>query len=51
MIIMKGNKYQVIDTQTKEVLEEFEFVEGDRKSIAKAKEDAIKANSEWKTSK
>ena len=48
---MKGNKYQVIDTQTKEVINEFEFTEGDRKSTAKAKEDAIKANSEWKANK
>lgn len=51
MIIMKGNKYQVIDTQTKEVLEEFEFIEGNKKSALEAKGKAIEANKEWKDSK
>lgn len=47
MIVLQGNKWVVMDTSTKAVVSEHPFTSDYEK--AKAKEFALKSNSEWKS--
>jgi hypothetical protein len=48
MIVMQGNKFVVMDANTKEVISEHEFT--DDYSMKKAKEAAMGSNNQWKGS-
>lgn len=49
MILLKPNKWVVLDTRTREVISEHPFTTDYEQK--KAKEEALKSNSEWKASK
>lgn len=50
MILLKTDKYVVIDTQTKELISEHPF-EDNKKSKAEAEQAARESNAQWKQTK